>query len=102
MSGEPVPTSIRILEKEYVVSCPDGEQDALRESASFLNDRMLQARESGNISGSERIAVMTALNIVHDYLKLVRENTSQSDSIEASVSRIQEKLGATLSAGEST
>ena len=53
MSTEPVPTSIRILEKEYVVSCPEGEQDALRESAEVLNQRMLEAREGGKVIGSE-------------------------------------------------
>lgn len=102
MSGEPVPTSIRILEKEYVVSCPDGEQDALRASASFLHDRMLQAREGGNIIGSERIAVMAALNLVHDYLQLVRERDAQATAIESSVTRLRDKLGATIAASTPT
>ena len=34
MSGEPIPTSIKILDKEYVVSCPPGEEKALLESAA--------------------------------------------------------------------
>lgn len=96
MSDEAVPTSIRILDKDYVVSCPVGEQESLRASALFLNERMLQAREGGNIIGAERIAVMAALNVAHDYLGLVRNSDQQQSTIESSLTRLTEKLGATI------
>ena len=101
MSGVPIPTTIRILEKEYVVSCPDGEQDALRASVSYLDDRMREARESGNIIGTERVAVMTALNLVHDYLRLLREREAQASNLASSIHRLEEKVGATIQANRS-
>lgn len=96
MSDEPTPTSIRILDKEYVVSCPDGEQDALFQSAAFLNERMQEARATGNVMGAERIAVMTALNLVHDYLNLVRTGEEQSAALASAIGRLEDKLGASI------
>ena len=60
--------SIRILEKEYHVSCPREERAALLESAEFLNRKMREIRDSGKVVGLDRIAVMAALNIANDLL----------------------------------
>ena len=54
------PINVSILDKDYKVACPVGEQSALLESARFLDDKMREVRDSGNILGSERIAVITA------------------------------------------
>ena len=96
MSNEPVPTSIQILEKEYVVSCPPGEQESLRASANFLDQRMREARDGGNVIGTERIAVMAALNVIHDYLQLVRENEQCADRLGSGIQALEERIDSTL------
>ena len=63
------PINISILDKDYKVACPPGEQSALLESAKFLDGKMREVRDSGTIMGSERIAVITALNMANDLLK---------------------------------
>lgn len=60
---------VSILDKEYLVACPDEEQEELLASARLLNERMLNIRESGKVVGIDRIAVMTALNLAHDVIK---------------------------------
>ena len=62
------PINISILDKDYKVACPAGEQSALLESAKFLDNKMREIRDSGHIMGSERIAVITALNMANDLL----------------------------------
>ena len=62
------PINISILDKDYKVACPVGEQSALLESARFLDLKMREVRDTGNIMGSERIAVITALNMANDLL----------------------------------
>jgi cell division protein ZapA len=61
--------SVRILEKEFQVSCPAGEVDALNAAAAFLDQQMRRIRESGKVFGIDRIAVMAALNITHELLQ---------------------------------
>ncbi len=62
------PINISILDKEYKVACPPGEQSALLESAKFLDSKMREVRDGGSIIGSERIAVITALNMANELL----------------------------------
>jgi len=61
--------SVRILEKEYQVSCPANERTDLLDSAEVLNAKMREIRDSGKVVGLDRIAVMAALNISHELLQ---------------------------------
>lgn len=81
MSDAARPLSVRILEKEYFVACGAEERTELLDSAEFLNGRMKEIRDSGKIAGLDRIAVMAALNLAHEVLKLrARENGSEQET----------------------
>ncbi len=73
------PINVSILDKDYKVACPTGEQPALLASARYLDDKMREVRDGGSIVGSERIAVITALNIANELLS--------SDSIDKDVDK---------------
>ncbi len=95
---ETQPINISILDKDYKVSCPPGEQSALLESAKFLDGKMREVRDSGNIIGSERIAVITALNIANELLRssnlekeLGQELPPRLMSLENKISRVLEQ-----------
>ncbi len=60
--------SVRILEKEYQVSCPANERTDLLDSAEILNEKMREIRDSGKVVGLDRIAVMAALNMANELL----------------------------------
>ncbi len=60
--------SVRILEKEYQVSCPANERTDLLDSAEVLNAKMRDIRDSGKVVGLDRIAVMAALNMANELL----------------------------------
>ena len=92
------PINISILDKDYKVACPPGEQSALLESAKFLDSKMREVRDTGNIMGSERIAVITALNMANDLLKssnvdreLGRELPPRLKDLENKISRVLEQ-----------
>lgn len=61
--------SVRILEKEYQISCPASERTELLDSAEMLNAKMREIRDSGKVVGLDRIAVLAALNMANDLLK---------------------------------
>ena len=60
---------VKILDKEYLVTCSEEEQEALLRSARHLDRKMREIRNSGKVFGTERIAVMAALNITNDMLE---------------------------------
>lgn len=67
---EPLSVTVRIMGKEYTVACPSEEHEALVRSADYLNERMSTIRKRGKALGTERIAVMAALNIARELLEL--------------------------------
>jgi len=69
MSETPIPVTAKILEKEYNISCPPSERDALLASVQHVDEKMREIRNTGKVIGIERIAVMAAINIAHDMLK---------------------------------
>ncbi|ODS24034.1 cell division protein ZapA [Candidatus Endobugula sertula] len=66
--------SVHILDKDYQVACPSEERDSLLKAATELDNRMRTIRQSGNVIGVERIAVMAALNLAHEVLHLSQRN----------------------------
>jgi len=97
MSKEPEAVKINILDKEYLVACPDGEAEALMASAKYLNDRMLDVRGTGKVVGIDRIAVMTALNLAHEVIGSGGGDGSEPGSCGARIRklniRIEKALG---------
>lgn len=67
--ADTVPVTVKILNKEYRIACPKEEQNALLASADLLNSRMSQLHDSGKVVGTDRIAVMAALNLTHELLQ---------------------------------
>lgn len=61
--------NIKILEKEYQISCPVSERAALVDSAELLNRKMREIRDTGKVIGLDRIAVMAALNMANELLR---------------------------------
>ena len=79
MSQDQARVSVRIMEKEYVVACPYDERSALLDAAEFLNARLREIRDTGKVVGLDRIAVMSALNLAHEFLR-IKDRESKVDS----------------------
>ena len=95
--SEAQPISVSILDKDYKIACPVGEQPALLASAEYLDSKMREVRDTGNIMESERVAVITALNITNDLLNssqidkdLTQELSPRLKNLESKISRVLE------------
>ena len=99
-SREPARVSVRILEKEYAMVCPYEERSALLDSAEFLNARMREVRDSGKVVGLDRIAVMVALNLVNEYLKLKDREAKLESEASGRVKALRERVEAQLAKGK--
>lgn len=86
------PLSVMILDKEYRISCQPEERDELIRSARFLDGKMQEARKSGRVIGTERIAVMVALNIAHEMLQLSDSKEEDNQKISRRIRSMQEKI----------
>lgn len=59
---------ISILGRNYKIACEDGEREALLEAVAYLDGKMGDIKKAGKVNGTDRIAVMAALNIAHEFL----------------------------------
>jgi cell division protein ZapA len=92
--------SVRVMEKEYVVGCPYEERSALLDAAEFLNARMREIKDSGRVVGTDRIAVMAALNLAHEYLKAKDRETRIDNGVGQKVRALRERVEGALEKGQ--
>ncbi len=91
--------SVRILEKEYQVSCPASERTDLLDSAEVLNAKMRDIRDSGKVVGLDRIAVMAALNMANELLHAQAKDKALERNLGNRLKLITERVETVL--GES-
>jgi cell division protein ZapA len=96
MAEEAKPINVQILDKDYLVGCAEEERSALVNAAKFLDARMREVRDSGKVIGTERIAVITALNIAHEFLQNKSSLDTYSASIDAEMQRLTARIDEAL------
>ena len=87
--------TVKILDKEYQVSCQPDEIEELHATARHLDGQMRAIREGGRVFGSDRIAVMAALNITHDMLRLKNAQSTSADT-DKRIKALVQRVGTTL------
>jgi cell division protein ZapA len=88
--------TVRILDKDYVVACPPDERQALLESVEVLNTKMREIRDSGKVVGLDRVAVMAALNLTHEMLRLRTRDKRVEGEFSGRVRALRERADAAL------
>ncbi|TNC91658.1 cell division protein ZapA [Thalassolituus sp.] len=88
--------ALTILDREYRVNCPQGAETDLREAARFLNEKMEEIRDAGSkagkVLGTDRIAVIAALNITHQLL----DAEHREADVNGGIQRISDRIDALL------
>lgn len=91
MKVENIPVTVNILEKEYRIACAPNHKEGLVDSAALLNEKMHEIRTSGKVIGSDRIAVMAALNLAHDLLQQ-QQHSSNDAQLKKHLRQLREKI----------
>jgi len=86
------PISVAILDRDYQFACEPEERKALREAAIFLDDRMRSIKGAGRLMALERIAVMTALNLSDELLKLQKTEKYRKEKVDSRIRMLADEL----------
>ena len=92
MSDDKAPISVTILDREYQFTCTPEERAALREAAELLDGRMRDIKAQGNLMALERIAVMAALNMSDEIIKLRKEGVARSETVDRKIRMLADQL----------
>lgn len=92
----PNTVTVKILEKEYQVACPEEQEADLTASAKYLDKQMRKIRDTGKVIGVERIAVMAALNISYELLQASSGESAAGAPGGDALKRLNRKLDEAL------
>jgi len=70
MNADAKGLQINIMGREFRVACAEHEQKGLLEAVDYLNSKMQEVRDRSKVIGTERVAIMAALNIAHEFLSM--------------------------------
>ncbi len=96
MSNSNEPVTVRILEREYRVMCTPDQRRELMESALYLDQQMRQIRDSGRVSSMDKIAVMSALNLAEEVLRLRQQLAEREQLVDQRVRQMAIELDRSL------
>ena len=86
------PISVAILDREYQFACQPEERKALKEAAVYLDERMRSIKGAGRLMALERIAVMTALNLSDELLRLQKNEKYRQDNLDSRIRLLANEL----------
>lgn len=93
MSVESEQVGFRLLKKTYEVGCPPDQRKSLDEAIRFLKAQVQKVHDADATAGIDRVAVVTALNLSHEYLRLSKETPGHLlERIDALSARVQVAL----------
>jgi cell division protein ZapA len=95
MAESSVPVTIRILDRDYQVACREDEKDDLVAAADIVDERMKEVRNRGTVIGTDRVAVMAALNMAYELLER-RELESAGNRVRDRMSELETRVGQVL------
>ena len=82
--------NIKFNNKDYLLSCDDGQEEDLKNLTKFLDKKYLTLREKlGNI-GENKLLLITAIQVIDDYFDLKKRVVSQKDNFENLSSKFKE------------
>lgn len=91
--------AVRILDKEYFVACPADQKTDLLDSAAYLNGKMREIRDTGKVVGVDRIAVIAALNMANELVKLRGREQHLEGDVGVRLKGLRERVETALEKG---
>jgi cell division protein ZapA len=90
---------VTLLGRSYRVTCGKGEREGLLQAVAYLDGKMNEIKKNSAVTGTERVAVMAALNIAHELLS-VKVGGLDVGQVKRRISSIEAKLDAALAQQE--
>jgi cell division protein ZapA len=91
--------NVKILEKDYQIACKSEERANLLDSVELLNSKMKEIRDTGKVTGLDRIAVMAALNMANELLQSRGKGEDLESSAAHRLQLMRERVESALQSG---
>jgi cell division protein ZapA len=92
---------VSIMGRSYRVTCADDEREALLAAVAYVDKKMTEIKAASKVAGTERIAVMAALNIANELLSIKIGSGFDMAELKRRMNLVQSKLDQALSQQDS-
>ena len=90
------PVALRLIDREFLIACAPDEREGLLDAASYLDRKMRELRSQARTPGFDRLAVLAAISITHEFLSLRKQHSGPDPSVTESIATLRRKLEAAL------
>lgn len=87
---------VSIMGREYRIACKPDERQELLDAVAYVDRKMRGIRDSAKQNNAERVAVMTALNVTHELLKVRVSGSVDLGGLKRRIQTMQSTVDATL------
>jgi cell division protein ZapA len=101
MSEKAKALEVNIMGRNYRVTCADDEREALLAAVTYVDRKMTEIKAASKVAGTERIAVMAALNIANELLSIKLGSGFDIAELKRRMNSVQSKLDQALSQQDS-
>ena len=82
--------SIKFNNKDYLLSCDDGQEESLKKLTKFLDKKYNDLKDKlGNI-GENKLLLITTIQLIDDYFDLKQRVTQQKDKLDNLANKFKE------------
>ena len=91
-SSDATTVALRIYGVEFQIRCAEADVEDLKAVAADLDRRMRHIHKTSNVSATERLAVMAALNLGHEHRRQSRRAEYTSQELARLVERLDDAI----------
>ena len=82
--------NIKFNNKDYLLSCDDGQEESLKKLTKFLDNKYSELKEKlGNI-GENKLLLITTIKLIDEYFDLKQKVTSQKSKLDQISNKFKE------------
>jgi len=74
--------SIKFNNKDYLLSCDDGQEESLKKLTNFLDKKHNELKDQLGSIGENKLLLITTIKIVDDYFNLKQKVVSQKNKLD--------------------
>lgn len=90
------PVALRLIDREFLIACAPEDREGLLEAASYLDRKMRELRANAKTPGFDRLAVLAAISVTHEFLALRKQHSGADQSLTDGLAALRRKLEAAL------
>ena len=98
MTAQSEPITVSLLDRDFQFACPPEQSEDLREAAKHLDERLRDVKASGRLVAMDRIAIMAALNLADELLRLQKRVSEREVTVDQRIRSLADELDHALKA----